>query len=344
MRQTWEDYLRVSPDLVDRHAADADKHVALTPLREVIAHVAAMSAPARVACIGAGVLNDIPYHMLVRSGAELFLVDWLPSLVDAGLPYAALELTAEGQISCAYCTLSQQHAAAYCRHFAGNTQAGVCASFCDAGKGRPACAAYVRGTTPKIRTEDATQGFAVAFAGAVPAVLKRSGGWRDALREAQAAVRDATRQRVPLGIESASIDLVISSMIISQFEHEPYAYFLEQAAAVLGPPSARDERRLDGLAGNIHVMLRRVQLERHIDEITRILAPNGRCFIAIELFQRKPEGDWFWVEAMEETVAMLTKRFDLDLDLLPPGGGMVRIGIGEQPSFVLCLVLRHKRP
>ena len=139
------------------------------------------------------------------------------------------------------------------------------------------------------------------------------------------------------------MESVTSSMVMSQFDHEPYEYFSHQLAARLGPPGIRDERRLADSLEALRSELVTRQIEGHLDEVARVMAPDGRFFAAFELFHRRaPDGGWFLIRPMHEALRLLDRRFDFDLDLITPGDSTVRLQIGGSPSIVHAFVLRHK--
>ena len=60
------------------------------------------------------------------------------------------------------------------------------------------------------------------------------------------------------------------------------------------------------------------QIERHLDEIERILAPGGHCFMAFETFHvEEGTGRWFLVREMHGALAAIARRFDFNFDMLP---------------------------
>ena len=85
----WKAYLSVSENAAHRCAGGESLRRAYRPLREAIRNVVEAARPKTVACLGAGVLNDIPYRALVQSDATLHLVDWMPDLIETGIPMAS---------------------------------------------------------------------------------------------------------------------------------------------------------------------------------------------------------------------------------------------------------------
>ncbi len=336
----WRDYLARAP----RHRYGDCRRLygpAFARQKQLIGRLAGRLRPKVVACLGAGVLNDIPYAALVRSGAAIHLVDWVSGAVEAGVGLSIVEAGGGGRPQCAYCAIGGE-AAAYCRGFRGGSapREGVCDNFRPAGNGLMACAAFDPGERPTIHTGDVTQGFASACATAMVEALSQARTWRQALRAAAAAAKRTRRHRHSLSIADGSVDLVTSAMLISQFDAEPYSYFARQAAIRLGLPDEREERRLRAESERLRSLLVATQIERHCDEIERILAPGGRCFMSFEVFHFDAgSGRWFLVEEMHRALAYLAGRFDFDFDAVPAGDSVGRFQGQGAVSLVHSFVL-----
>lgn len=298
--------------------------------------------PKVVVCLGAGVLNDIPYSTLVESGATIHLVDWLPGAIDWGLGQSLIRRGNGGSPDCVYCHLNEACAKVYCRQFLGAVAPGrgVCDQFVPKPDEPFVCVAFERGEQPIIHERDVTAGYASAFGEGVLKVLRDVGSWRQALRQARALAKRVGRYRDSLDIPDASTDLVISSMLVSQFEHEPYEYFSRQAATLLGAPTPQEERYLRTALDKLRSTLLTNQISRHCDEIHRMLAPGGRCFVSFELFRLDPHlGRWFLVKEMHKVLELLARRFDFNLDVVPEPDSLTRFQSGDGASAVLSLVL-----
>jgi hypothetical protein len=89
--------------------------------------------------------------------------------------------------------------------------------------------------------------------------------------------RKAKEPLEPLDLADGSVDFITASMLISQFEAEPYRYFSNLACETLGAPSAAEEKRLNGSMEALRSYLLTTQIDRLGQEIHRLLAPNGRC-------------------------------------------------------------------
>lgn len=318
--------------------------------RAFIRRIIERTKPDVVACLGAGVLNDIPYRTLMGSGARLHLVDWLPGAIEAGVALSIIATDEAGGAHCAYCALGGDRARECCAnfHLSGPPSSAVCDRFVPTAGDPPACDAFEIGSWPQVHVEDVTGGYASAFALGLGPELRGVTTWKQAFARANALARRIgrpARQRQRLSIADASVDLVTSSMLLSQFEHEPYDYFAKQAARLIGPPGAGDERRLNRAMARLRDALVDQQVEEHCLEIRRILAPGGRAFMSFELFHLNPERtDWFLVRETHRSLPALDQHFRFNFDIIGAGESLTRFQSGRAPSVVLALVLEAKAP
>jgi len=276
--------------------------------------------PGVVACLGADVLNDIPYQTLIEGGAKLYLVDWLAGAPDFGIAHSIIEPANGRGARCLYCRLAETDPRSFCLSYREPPakDVGTCSAFVPSAEAPLTCLAFRRGKRPNIHIQDVTGGYATAFGEGVPAALRDVTSWRQAFRRAIALAGRVRKQAAPLDIPDGSVDLVISSMVLSQFEHEPYEYFAGQVAAELGPPGAEIQRRLRPAMETLRSALLVNQVEGHCAEIERILAPEGRCFVAFEIFHRgRDNAQWRLLETMREVMGMLGRRFAFDFEASP---------------------------
>lgn len=339
--KTWDEYRRL-PDAADGFlACHKAGRSGYARQRDILKRVLDKLKPRRVACLGAGLLNDIPYRDLVHSGATIHLVDWLPGGMDTGIRLSIVEED-EGP-DCTYCHLSDEDARAYCRRFRRfrDRDKRVCQSF-EPGAGEfPTCEAFQRGDLPVLHDADVTAGYAQAFAQQVPEIVARAGNWKQALRGAWARTRQIGKRSQPLDIPEQSVDLVTSVLVMSQFEHEPYAYFSRQATNRLGPPTAREEKRLQADLERLRSNLLEEQIDRHCREIARILAPGGYCIMAFELFHLDSTHDrWFLVEEMYRGLKIVERHLDFSGDLLPESDAVCRFEQEDSASLVYYFALK----
>ena len=343
----WREYL-ADPE---RGRVQRQNHARLRQVyaqqREVVRDVFTETRPEVVACLGAGLMNDLPYGGFVRAGAELHLVDWLPGLMETGVAMSILGRDDRGDPECLYCALGDENARAYCRQYRRETSselADVCDNYVAGVEDGLVCAKFERGELPILHGEDVTGGFANGFSDRVLDEIAELQSWRQALSRATALAKRLKGEKRQISIADGSVDLVISSMLISQFEHEPYDYFSHQTASLLGPPTEKQEGRLRPALERLRTLLLVMQIERHCDEIVRILKPGGISYMSFELFHGKPgSAIWFLVREMHQALGILADRFDFYFDFIDDGVKFTRARAGDADSLVLSMLFRPKR-
>lgn len=345
MSVTWTEYLRVP----DAHTATATCRqrcrVAFQHQRANLLRILDALAPARVACLGAGALNDIPYDHLIQSGTTVDLIDWIPGAIEAGIDQSIITRDESGVPRCVYCHPAVESPGRFCENYVQppSPGEGVCEHFAARLDEPDRCAAFARGDRPNIVYADITAGFATAFGRDILDALHDCRSWKQAFARAVSLVDHADRERTPLPLPDQCADLVTSSMVVSQFEHEPYDYFSRCALERLGSPSPAEQERLQPTMDALRSTLLRRQLARHCDEIARILAPDGRAYLSFELFHLSPFPDrWFVVEGMPSLLDIFGQRFLFDFDIIPQSETVTRFQVADEPSLVLSLVLAPK--
>lgn len=345
MPTAWDEYLQPPEAAQDLARCYRDCRGAFEAQRRIIQRIFVATAPKTIVCMGAGLLNDIPFRSFVRSGATLHLVDWVPGIIDTGIARSAIDSGPGGLPDCVFCALDGSRAREYCRGFksSGEDGAHVCDSFEPLAGNNKMCAAYARGEEPSTYDDDATGDTAAAFARAIPSELDAAKSWREAFSRALTLARRVKRHHLSLGIPDNVADLAISSMLISQFSFEPYEFFSKCAADRLGPPHDKEERRLHGRMEELRSILFTSAVEHHAQEVARLLGPEGRWFVSFELFHRRPDGQgWFLVEDMHKVLAMLARRFDFDFDPFSDGDFSFTYGGEERKSVVVCFLAKAK--
>lgn len=150
MTVTWENYLSA-------HKGDAETYRecclrfrgAFEQQRTNMTRVFEAKSPKVIPCLGAGVLNDIPYDLFVRSGARVHLVDWMPQSIEAGIELAIIDVGANGCRRCVYCDPSVECPEVYCRHYRRprSLDTAVCDEYRQVPSDPPRSAAFARGAT-----------------------------------------------------------------------------------------------------------------------------------------------------------------------------------------------------
>ena len=342
----WDEYLKVPRAEEEYAACRWSCRTTFQRQRENIRRLFAATSPGAVACLGAGVLNDIPYQEFLAAGAAVHLVDWLPGSVDTGLRLSIIETDEGGLPRCLYCNPAIDCPERYCRSFAlaAERSGGVCARFAPCGGEPLQCAAFERGDLPFVHYEDVTAGYASDFGRAVGADLGGIRSWKQALLRARTIAGRIRRHQRTLSIAGDAVQMVTSSMLVSQFEHEPYGYFARQVASQIGPPTHGEEARLRSTMEDLRTSLLIDQVERHCQEIDRILAPGGRCYLSSEMFHWLPdERRWVAVEGMPEMLQAIDRHFAFNFDIVPESESLVRFETRGALSLVCAFVLESKK-
>jgi len=341
MAVAWDRYLN-GPIPQERFAECRRRcFAAFAEQRENILRVFEATAPRSIACLGAGSLNDIPYQEFVRRGAELHLVDWLPDATLNGIDLSIVDRTDAGEPRCLYCDPSVA-GRDYCEHFrrAEGSDVPVCELYVEPADGSRRCREFAKGARPILHQADVTGGYADAFGRQVSVELRGVRDWKDGLTRGIALARRVEGRRAAPAIPDQSIDLVTSSMLLTQFENEPFQYLSTCVAALVGRPTPREEAALQALVEEFRDLLLNRQMEGHFQEIRRLLAPGGRCYLSFELFRRLEETNrWFVVAGMPRALEIAGRYFQIRFDLLPDEMRLSRFSTDEVPSLACSLVL-----
>lgn len=345
MPVTWQEYLKV-PD-ADRQYAECHRRcrASFQKQRENIERLLEAISPRVVACLGAGVLNDIPYQPLIRSGADIHLVDWLEDAPQAGVGLSIIETDQAGQPACLYCDPAVTAAEKYCSVFQPKPEptARVCDHFTPCPGDPTTCAAFAVGELPVIHCADVTGGYASEFGGRIVDELQPVRTWKDAFSKATGLADRLATHRLPLPIDDGSVDLVTSSMVVSQFVHEPYDYFSRRTAELLGPPATDEEPRLRPAMHRLRSSLLSGQMRGHCEEIQRILAPGGLCYLSFEMFDAEPGmKQWQLIEGMAKVLEAIGRYFYFNFDIIPEQESITRFQTPGGSSLVLSVVLESK--
>ena len=168
---------------------------------------------------------------------------------------------------------------------------------------------------------------------------------RVANRRSCPIVAGAVRKPVErMKIEDSTVDLVTSSMLVSQFAHEPYTYFSQRTAERLGRPSDEEEAGLLPALEALCDALLEYQVQAHFDEIDRILAPGGVCYLSFELFHTVPgRRQWFLVDGVPLFFQALADRYYFNFDALLSDDMVTRFQTGNEPSLVFTALLEPKK-
>lgn len=235
----------------------------------------------------------------------------------------------------------------YCRHYEpwAASSSAVCSSFVPIPGPPLRCAAFERGERPSVHYEDVTAGYASGFGRQILNQLRHVRTWKQAFTRGKQLAAKVKRRRARMTIAAGSAHLVTSSMLVSQFDHEPYQYFARRTEEILGPPTTAEEKGLLTAAESLRAMLFVSQVERHCEEIVRLLAPGGRCYMSFEMFHVVPGSmQWFLVQNMAKALDIVARYFLFDFDMISEHESITRFQTDGRLSLVLSVVLEARNP
>ena len=86
------------------------------------------------------------------------------------------------------------------------------------------------------------------------------------------------------------------------------------------------------------------QIQRLGEEIDRILAPGGRCYLSTEMVHGHPEQrQWITVEGLPKMLEVLGRRFAFNFDLIPEAETLSRCAVRGGSALVCSFVLESKK-
>lgn len=340
----WERYINAPADADTVHQCRLRCALMFRDQREALRELCVSVRPKRIGCLGAGCLNDIPIETFLRTGSEVYLVDWIPRISEEGFRSDVIQR--EGASS--YCFIRELQPAPerFCGNFspAASGQDRVCNRFLLEEGPRPRCANYSRSAEPHFLEADVTLGRATAFARRVERWVGFSKTPAQAFRKAIDELRRCSTVNEKIAIPADSLDLVTSSMVVSQFDHEPYTFFSKLLALQFGSRLLAEEERLLPLMERLRSGLFRIQVEGHIREIYRLVEKRrGRVFFSVELFCSSSNRDeFFLVQEIHQVMDMIGKYFHFDFHLISPDQSLRMIETHSGTSIVQSYVLRPK--
>jgi len=143
-----------------------------------------------------------------------------------------------------------------------------------------------------------------------------------------------------LPIENDSMELVTSSMVLSQFDFEPYTYFARLMEDQFGHQALQQqEQQLRPLMEELRSRLFARQVEAHVKEIHRIVKKDNRprVYLSTELFRSYPDSDhYFVVQDMSMALDIIGKYFLFSFSEHSDGKILSRSELGDGSSINQC--------
>lgn len=300
--------------------------------------------PKVVVCMGAGYLNDIPVDDFVAGDTDIYFAEWMRGISEEAFKYDLVKQLFQQTYACIVCKCSGDPLK-YCKSYMKWSQTilklkeinnNYCANFETAEDAIPLCTNYTPGEFPQFLSVDVTKGKANDFAGRVPKILSRSKKPRHAFRYAIQKSKNLIGKE-PLPLEDHSVDFITSSMLISQFDFEPYTYFIRNLNQNFSHKNIdEDIEALGKMEESLRNNLFLSQLEGHFKEIVRLLKPDGKAYLSMETLHREqPAAPWFQVETIPKTMELLGKYFYFDMEALPEVRIADRVTMAEKGESIL---------
>lgn len=184
---------------------------------------------------------------------------------------------------------------------------------------------------------DVSGGLGHRFAESVFSCVSRSPNPGTALRQMKKVLGAAAGEKLRMPLPAASFDLVVSAMVVSQFNFEPHGYLSSSLLARYTDTSAPSlERRVRELQRQLFQKM----LAGHLGEIRRLLKPQGRAYLSFEVLHRKRDRRrWFLPSHVAPVLEEISKRFECSDDAFPLTDSLRRIEVREGESLVQSFLL-----
>lgn len=339
----WNSYLSSNANTRDLSQKLEECETAFADHKENISELIHRFNPSSIAVLGSGYLNDIPLKDLIQKNRVVYLVDWIEDVSKVGFSRKIIRKDENNCVNCLLC--SDCYSDRYCKNFTGELLTdGLCTGYEPTSEPFDTCKNYEAATDPEFQKADITGGVAVHFTKRIELEIARCKSPKRAFQRAISIVTNTGF--TPLKIESNSIDLVTSSMVLSQFDTEPYTYF----ATLLEERFGRDElirceTILRPLMERLRTALFTHQVDAHLQEMHRILRKDvrSRAYLSAELFRSFPNSDsFFLVQDMPKALELISRYFHFEFDSQSKSQPLNRSSYGRGVSMNQCLILTPK--
>lgn len=339
----WGDYLSapLSPEQFSR--SRGTYHRPMSVHRALMERLARQYHPSRIACLGSGFLNDIPIAAFIQEAEMLYLVDWIPGITRDGFAGSIIDSRDE-RLRCLLCD-EKNSPETYCEAFRPPIRKPnqVCANFEPVPGMEHLCGNYVPGAQPNFLEADITLGRASGFARRSESVVAKGKTLRQVFQRALAEGKRCARIEEEMDIPADSIDLVTASMVVSQFDHEPYGYFAGLLAERFGMGRVLEhEEQLRPMVEQLRSLLFQIQAEGLVREMYRIVnKTQGRVFFSVEFFRSvNGEDRFFLVHEIPRAMETIAEYFQFEFQSIPLEETITTFSQNEGTSIVQNFVLR----
>lgn len=339
----WDAYLSTSKDIRLPKAKFRLYEKAFSDHKANISNMINLLSPGSVAVLGSGHLYDIPLNDLVENGRKIYLVDWIENVSKAGVSRMILQKDKCDRYNCLFCKKGTGHE--YCLNFTGEfIENGVCTGFEPVEEPYITCKNYEPAVEPSFIKADITGGAARSFAGKIEKHITSCKTAKAAFLKAIALTENYNYTPIPL--ENDSVELVTSSMVLSQFDFEPYTYFSTLLQKQFGREELeKHESKLLPLMEKLRTRLFVLQVESHVQEMYRIVKKDNkaRVYVSAELFRSYPDSEMFFlVQDMPKALELIGKYFFFYFGDLLDGKVLRKTETGDGVSINQSYVLIPK--
>lgn len=338
---TWEEYIQADlPDDVVESCRSTCASV-FQHQKETIKDLASQLKPHTVACLGSGCLNDIPIFDLYKSAKRVYLVDWLPGISEKSLNLSLIEVNNSG-FSCEICRLACDKTSICTSYTDTNSDdQQTCAQFVlqkDDSSNSLQCRNFAPGEALSFQTGDVTAARASQFAKSLPRLIELSTTPQECLKIVNDELLNFSKTNDYLPIQEGSIDLVTSSMVISQFDHEPFDFFTKNLIEKFGfAKLKRCREEMIPLSESFRNNLFSLQLDGHMKQLRRLVRPKtGRVFLSVELFRTLPNSpEYFLAKEISNGLELVSNYFSFDFNILPWNKVLHQVDTGDGGSSII---------
>ncbi len=194
---------------------------------------------------------------------------------------------------------------------------------------------------PVFLDQDITLGHSAAFCARYPALVQSATDVVQCVRDAQKLAEECHHINQSLPLPDQSIDLVVSSMIVSQFPAYPFGYFrqvlLDKFAAEFELRSAEVRPLMEQLSAYLF----QSQIAGHAAELRRLVSSRGRVYFSMEFYHAHPADparfEYFIPGAY--ALRLFSDMFLFDIDALPVESRRVRARLPEREVVIESYVM-----
>jgi len=341
---SWTSYLDAKVNELTMYISQQQCYRASEQQRENLSDLIHQLRPESVACLGSGYLNDFPIDVLFTPQRQVTLVDWIKDISLHGLAGKIIS-QGENEYSCLFC--NNCIGSLYCKNFTNEfLNSGVCTAFEPVENMGITCKNYQPCVQPHFVTGDITAGYSSYFAQSMEKRIHHCKSPKEAFIKAIKLCDQCGNHYLPLPLEDDSIELLTSSLVVSQFDMEPYGYFSVLLEQCFGRDRLMSlEPILVPFMEQLRTRLFVNQMRQHMQELYRLVKKDGkgRVYFSVELFRRDTQSqDYFLVQDMPKALGMVGEYFLFDFEMLPESKVLHRSDIDDGISIIQNYVLIPK--